>query len=405
MVNGRSAIITGLLVAAILLGAVSSGEARSALVTFKVTVPDDTPADADVYIAGNIDALGPWDPGKVELGKIGDRLYAISLVLEPGTTLKYKFTRGSWETVEKGPDFEELRDRELVVAGDTTVRIDVANWRDFFSGFERHSIVGDFRLHLDFRSEHLDNRRTIIVWLPPGYDEGEGRRYPVLYMHDGQNLFDAGSSFIGIEWGVDETVTRMIETEQVEPLIVVGVYNTSGRTFEYTPAPDQSRGGGGAELYAKFLIEEVKPFIDSEYRTLPGREHTGVMGSSFGGLASLYLGWKHSDVFSRIGAMSTSYLWGAGWILGMLEGQAPPRRARVWIDMGTGEDQSDRARDGVTDIIAAHRRARDILMEKGFEIGRDLAYVEDEGAIHNEGAWAARLPKALAFLFPPARKP
>jgi len=405
MTKTRSNIIAGLLVAAILLGACPPGSARPALVTFKVAVPEDTPSDASVYIAGNIDALGPWDPGKVELGKIGERLYAISLVLDPGTTLKYKFTRGTWESVEKGPDFEEIRDRELVIAGDVTVRVDVANWRDFSFGSERHSIVGDFRLHLDFRSEHLDNRRTIIVYLPPGYDEDPGHRYPVLYMHDGQNLFDAGSSFIGVEWGVDETIMRMVETEQVEPLIVVGIYNTSGRVFEYTPASDSSRGGGGAELYAMFLIEELKPFIDAEYRTLPDREHTGVMGSSLGGLVSLYLGWKHSDVFTRIGAMSTSYLWAGSWILGMLDGQERPSRTRVWIDMGTAEDQADRDRDGVTDIIAAHRRARDILMEKGFEFGRDLAYVEDQGAVHNERAWAARFPKALAFLFPRAPKP
>lgn len=394
---GRGLVVTALV---LLTGAAA---ARPAMVTFDVEAPEYTPADATLYIAGNIDALGPWDPGKVALGRLPNGHHAVTLVLPLGTELHYKITRGSWATVEKGPEYEEIPDRRHEVTGDETVEIVVENWRDFGEAPQSYNITGEFRLHIDFHSERLGNNRTVVVYLPPGYEDEPKRRYPVLYMHDGQNLFDARSSFIGVEWNVDETVTRMVESGEVAPLIVVGIYNTFDRVNEYTPAPDSKRGGGGARGYADFIVKELKPFIDANYRTLPGRDHTGVMGSSLGGLVSLYLGWVHPEVFSRIGAMSTSYGWADDYIVGLYEGGDLADDMRIWIDMGTAEDEKDSDGDGVSDIIELHRRMRDVLIGKGLEMGRTLRYVEDEGAIHNERAWAARLPKALEFLFPARR--
>jgi predicted alpha/beta superfamily hydrolase len=397
----RSTAIAVLLgVAALALPAAAS--ARDAMVTFKVLVPEGTPPDASVFISGNIPALGPWDPGKVELGLIGERSYAITLMLPPGLDFRYKFTRGTWETVEKGRFHEEIPDRELHVIGDETIVVRVANWRDYGGAREIHTVTGNIRRHENFASAALGNRRTLIVYLPPGYGDEEERAYPVLYMHDGQNLFDAGTSFIGVEWNVDETLERMIPHDEVAPLIVVGICNTSEREFEYTPVQDRNRGkGGGADRYATFIIDEVKPFIDANYRTLPGREHTGIMGSSLGGIASLYIAWTHPEVFSRVGAMSTAWWWSNAQILKVLEELSPPPGVRLWLDMGTAEDSTDRNRDRVPDLIELHRRARNILMKKGLAIPRRLRYVEDEGAVHNERAWAARFPRAVSFLFPP----
>ena len=375
--------------------------ARGAMVTFKVLVPVDTPPDASVFIAGSIPSLGPWDPGKVKLGKIGDLSYGITLMLPAGLEFQYKFTRGSWETVEKGRWFEEVPDREHNVLGDETVAVHVLNWRDYSGEREIYTVVGDVRHHEDFPSTALGNTRCVLVYLPPSYEEGEERRYPVLYMHDGQNIFDAATSFIGVEWGVDETLERMIEEGLVEPLIVVGISNTDEREFEYTPTQDSGRGkGGGASRYADFIVDELKPYIDATYRTRPEREHTGIMGSSLGGIASLYIAWTHPDVFARVGAMSTSYWWSNSQILRMLAEVNPPPGVKVWLDMGTAEDESDRNGDGVPDIVEQHRRARNILMRKGLAIPRRLRYIEDEGAIHNERAWAARFPRAVEFLFP-----
>jgi len=389
-----------LVVTAALLTATGAANAREAMVTFRVRVPERTPPDAEVFITGNIDALGPWNPGKVELGRIDERVYAVTIILPPGLDLRYTITRGTWDTVERTSDFEPKPDRRLAVVGDETVGIEVEAWRDFAPYRERHTVVGDLRYHRDFRSEKLGNSRNLLVYLPPGYDDHPDARYPVLYMHDGQNLFDAATSFIGVEWNVDETVTRMVEDGEVRPLIVVGVENTSQRAFEYTPVPDRARGGGGGDIYASFLVDEVKPFIDTNYRTMPDAAHTGIMGSSFGGLASIYTAWKHPDVFTRVGAMSTSYGWAGGHIIGFVESNPPPPGARVWIDMGTAEYPTDSDGDGISDIIEQHRRFRDALLEQGLTLPGTLAYVEDEGAVHNERAWAARFPRALRHLFP-----
>jgi predicted alpha/beta superfamily hydrolase len=388
---------------ALLSAGVVPAQARGAMVTFKVHVPESTPPEASVFMSGDIPSLGPWDPGKVELGMIGERLYAITLVLPADTELRYKFTRGTWETVEKGPDYEEIPDRVLKVVGDETVPIWVDSWRDMSPFRENHTVVGDLRRHANFPATKLGNHRDILVLLPPGYEEHPDTRYPVLYMHDGQNLFDAATSFIGVEWSVDETVARMVDDGQVRPLIIVGICNTPDRAFEYTPAADRSRGGGGAALYADFILNDLKPFIDRTYRTLPDRESTGVAGSSLGGLVSLYLAWSHPDVFSRVAAMSTSYGWADQWIVNFLAEKEPPPAVRLWLDMGTAEDSTDRDRDGVPDIIQLHRRVRDILMEKGLTIPGRMRYVEDEGAVHNERAWSARFPRALQFLFPGRR--
>ncbi|MFH1689840.1 MAG: alpha/beta hydrolase-fold protein [Candidatus Eisenbacteria bacterium] len=399
--NSPAAVRLLVLAAAVVFAFPVAASARDAMVTFKVFAPEDTPSDASVFIAGSIPSLGPWDPGKVKLGNIGDRTYAITLILPAGLNFQYKFTRGSWETVEKGRWFEEIPDREHHVLGDETVAVNVKNWRDFSGEREIYTVVGDIRHHEDFSSTALGNTRSVLVYLPPGYDEDEDQRYPVLYMHDGQNLFDAETSFIGVEWSVDETLERMIGEKRVRPLIVVGIYNTGEREFEYTPTQDAGRGkGGGASRYADFIVDELKPYIDATYRTMPGREHTGIMGSSLGGIASLYIAWTHPDVFSRVGAMSTAYWWSNSQILTMLAGTSPPPGVRVWLDMGTAEDTSDKNWDKVPDIIEQHRRARNILMKKGLQIPRNLRYIEDEGAIHNERAWASRFPQAVEFLFP-----
>ena len=158
-----------------------------------------------------------------------------------------------------------------------------------------HTLTGDIRFHHDFHSRFLAHDRDVIVYLPPGYRKTKMKRYPVLYLQDGQNLFDGATSFIpGRDWGVDETAERLIKAGEIEPLIIVGIYNTGmDRLDEYTPtADDRLKKGGSADLYGRMLVDELKPFIDSSYRTNSGHEHTGLGGSSLGGLVSLYLGLK-----------------------------------------------------------------------------------------------------------------
>jgi predicted alpha/beta superfamily hydrolase len=225
------------------------------------------------------------------------------------------------------------------------------------------------------------------------YEEEPVRRFPVLYMHDGQNVFDGATAYIaGKEWEADEAAERLIEEGRIEPLIIVAVDNGGmARADEYLPTVHRGHGGR-LDQYARMLIEEVKPWADETFRTRPGREDTGIAGSSFGGIASLWIGLTHSDVFGKIAALSTSVNFDDEQILRFVAALPGKPEAMIWTDMGTDEGPGQ---------IKAGRRLRDALVAKGWEEGRDLAYLEAEGEPHNEVAWSKRMPAILEFLYPP----
>jgi predicted alpha/beta superfamily hydrolase len=251
---------------------------------------------------------------------------------------------------------------------------------------------GQLRKHENFRSRFLRNQRDLIVYTPPRYDEQPERRFPVLYLHDGQNLFDGATSYIpGQDWHVGETATYAINLGQVQPLIIVGMYNTKARIREYTPTQVPKLGGGRADRYEKFLLQEVKPFIEREYRTLSDPWNTGIGGSSLGGLVSLYLGLKGTRVFGKIAALSPSVWWNQRVIVRFAEAAPPEPRPRIWLDIGTREGPR---------IVDDVEKFRDVLLAKGWQHERDLHYERVEGAEHNEAAWAARVGPFLRFLFP-----
>ena len=251
---------------------------------------------------------------------------------------------------------------------------------------------GQLRKHEKFRSRFLRNQRDLIVYTPPGYEDQRGRHFPVLYLHDGQNLFDGATSFIpGQDWHVGQTADYGIQAGVVAPLIIVGMYNTKARIREYTPTHVPKLGGGRADRYAKFLIEEVKPFIEREYRALSGVQHTGIGGSSLGGLVSLYLGLQHSRIFGKIAALSPSVWWNQLVINRFARTATVKSRPRIWLDIGTREGSR---------IVHDVEKFRDVLLEKGWQLDRDLHYERVEGAEHNEAAWAQRVGPFLQFLYP-----
>jgi len=260
-----------------------------------------------------------------------------------------------------------------------------------------HTLTGDFCLHPRFHSRFLRADRDVLVFLPPGYDAGGKRRYPVLYLQDGQNLFDGATSFLpGQEWRVDETATALIARGALEPLIIVGVSNAGNdRIEEYTPTragAGVARGRGGeAAAYGRMLTEELKPYMDRHYRTRTDAAHTGLGGSSLGGLVSLWLGLRYPKTFGRLACLSTSAWWDARMLARQVRALPAKSPGRIWLDIGTAED---------ADSVAAVRDLRDALAAKGWKPGVDLHYFEAPGAAHNEAAWAARVGPMLTFLFP-----
>jgi predicted alpha/beta superfamily hydrolase len=265
----------------------------------------------------------------------------------------------------------------------------------------KHTLTGNIKRHRAFPSKILGNRRDILVYLPRGYRHLARRRYPVLYLQDGQNVFDAATSFSGVEWGVDETAERLIKENLIEPLIVVAIANTGEqRINEYAPtrgvidtkAKRKKRSKGLARKYARFLIDELKPYIDRKYRTNPDAEFTGLGGSSLGGLVTLVIGILYPEVFSRLIVMSPSIWWDDFAIYRLVDSieQKPP--LKIWLDTGTAEPGWEQARELLNR-----------LLEKGWKLQKDIQYMEAQGGDHSEAAWAARVEPALRFLFPPVK--
>jgi enterochelin esterase-like enzyme len=247
--------------------------------------------------------------------------------------------------------------------------------------------------HQGFRSRFLRNQRDLIVYLPPGYEAQRARRFPVLYLHDGQNLFDGATSFIpGMDWHVGQTADRCIYEKKIQPLIIVGIYNAGkARVREYTPTQVPRLGGGRADRFAKFVLEEVMPFTQAEYRSISGPEFTGMGGASLGGLLSLYLGLKLPHVFGKLAALSPSVWWNQRVITRFAEAAAVHPRPRIWLDVGTREGPR---------IVKDVEQFRDVLVQKEWRLGQDLHYERVEGGEHNEAAWAQRVGPFLEFLFP-----
>jgi predicted alpha/beta superfamily hydrolase len=262
----------------------------------------------------------------------------------------------------------------------------------------KHTLTGKIKRHRGFRSKILGNRRDVLVYLPRGYRRFSHQRYPVLYLQDGQNVFDAATSFTGVEWGVDETAERLIQEKLIEPLIIVAIANTGkDRIHEYAPSPgavfesalEESRSRGLGRDYGRFLIEELKPYIDEKYRTKCEAEFTGLGGSSMGGLVTMALGLWFPNVFTRLLVMSPAVWWDDEVIVRRVEELDSKLPLKIWLDTGSNETGWERA-----------QTLRDALVEKGWRLHHDLNYLEVKGGDHSEGAWAARVGPALRFLFP-----
>ncbi len=257
---------------------------------------------------------------------------------------------------------------------------------------------GRFHTHDDFPSSYLDNRRTLTVWLPPGYDKRARTRFPVLYLHDGQSVFDATRAPGGTGWDAHVTAARLIRAGRLRPVILVGIDNTPARLDEYAVHRDAGEDAGGrGHDYAHFVVDEVKPFIDAHYRTAPDRRHTAVAGSSLGGLITLSMARLHPQRFGLCGLLSPSLWWARCKELRAAEaGGTWLRRMRCWLDMGTREGTG---RGHVTSGITQSRRLAACFDKAGMVPGRDYYYLEVAGGEHNEAAWAARLDKVLLFFF------
>ena len=350
-------------------------------VTFRFAHFPENHLSETFFIAGK---FNDWHPGSEQYSfhRKEDGSAGITLSLAAGS-YEYKFTRGEWPKVETTPDGKNLANRSINVNQDTTVHIDIASWADDFNKdvFPEKRHTASSNVHIidtAFYMSQLQRERRIWIYLPAGYEDSR-KKYPVIYMHDGQNLFDEATSFAG-EWGVDEYMDSLRATGDDEA-IIVGIDNgQSKRMTEYNPYTFGQFGKGEGDHYVDFLVKNLKPFIDKNYRTLKGRPNTFIAGSSMGGLISLYAVLKYPKIFGGAGIFSPAF-WTAKGIDSMVRSHGRSISARLFFYAG--------GREGNSMVVNQKRIINEIELSSASKIKE----VVDSGGQHNEAAWRKYFPE------------
>jgi enterochelin esterase-like enzyme len=397
-------------------------------VTIRALVPENS---GPVFLAGNLPELGPWRAdGAVMQGNGRER--TITLRVPLGTAFEYKITQGAWDREGLGPSGTVMPNARIDVDGDEIASITIVDWKhdvnEYVGDPVGAGVLGELLYWRDVASPRLQHARHVSIYLPPQYAADPAARFPVIYAHDGQNLFDPRIANTGVDWGVDEAMEALTAEGAIEPAIVVGIWSTPDRRLEYAPAgvlalvsddvkadaaeefPEDLRVG---DAYLRFIVEELKPRVDREFRTRPGRDSTFLMGSSMGALISVYGMAEYPDVFG--GAAGLSMHWPTGiserniverqeiWrpaIVAAYQSYFESRRLDpaahlMWVDHGTGF---------LDHLYVPYQEAMlPVLHRLGYVEGVTLAARAYPGANHNETAWRARLREPLTFLLRPRR--
>ena len=335
-------------------------------------------SSGNIFLAGSFNGWQPGDSAymftKDQAGEI-----RLDLGLQPGK-YEFKLTRGSWDKAECHMDGQSIANRFLEVTGDATVELVPEAWTDQFQKPVKHSTAGKQVMLLDtaFYIPQLKRHRAIHIYLPADYSVSK-KRYPVLYMHDGQNLFNDSTSYAG-EWGVDECLDSM-----KKQCIVVGIDNGPERIHEYCAYDMKEYGKAEGRSYVDFLVKTLKPFIDKKFRTLPGHDHTFIAGSSLGGLISLYAVLRYPAVFGGAGLFSTS-LWINPEMWAYIRQRAPLVHSKLFFYAGKQEDET---------MVQNTLKALKIFMKTSHSATRTV--IRDEGR-HNEATWRREFPGFYEFL-------
>ncbi len=355
-----------------------------AQVTFVIEkLPETTSFTDSIYISGNFEN---WSGGQEDY-KLSNENNRYSITLpEQKKSITFKFTKGSWDSVEC--DFEgnniENRSYSFIKKKDT-VTISIQNW---FNSNEKNSTASCqvSVLKDDFTIPQLNRKRRIWIYLPTNYQESK-ERYPVLYMHDGQNLFDEATAYAG-EWGIDETLNKLYEKQEFK-VIVVGIDNgQETRMNEYSPWDNSRFGKAEGQAYLQFIVETLKPYIDTNFKTLPEKENTAMMGSSMGGLISHYAGLAYPEVFSRVGVFSPSF-WYSKNCFDLAKSNLKGVNSKMYFLMGGKEGKK---------MVSNMKKMIKTMKESGFEKENIKSKIV-QGAKHNEQFWSGEFEEAVLWLF------
>ena len=340
--------------------------------TIRIESKPATHAVDSIFAVGNFNAWNAGNPAYIFAPNINGQF---ELVIKNITEapLEFKFTRGSWDKAAVSKAGADLENNRITLTSDTTIDVSIEGWKDDFAGAEKQH-TASHNVHIlsaDFAMPQLDRTRKIWIYLPEGYKKGR-RKYPVMYMQDGQNLFDDFTSFSG-EWNIDETLDALIKTG-TPPCIVVGIDNGPQRMTEYNPYTFEKFGKGEGDKYLNFIAKTLKPFVDKHYRTLKARESTTIAGSSMGGLIAYYALLKHPETFGNAGIFSPSF-WIADKIKALTTTNGSKLKGKLFFYIGAKEGE-----DNVKNM-------EDIVQKLGVNSTANIYSVVDPEGQHNEQAW------------------
>jgi len=340
--------------------------------------------DSKIFITGNDDQLGNWNGDSIQLNKSENVKWTKEFSFEKGKKIEFKITRGSWKSEALNNDGLIPSNYSFEVFNDTTIEIKVNLWADQTERKVEGQITGTVKYYRNFQGQGI-KPRDVIVWLPPGYETELNKNYSVLYMHDGQNIVDPNTSSFQVDWQLDENADSLIRKRLIQPIIIVGIYNSPDRDFEY----DEVTLG---KAYMNFIIDSLKPFIDRNYRTLSDRENTANGGASLGGLISFILVWEHSDVFSKALCFSPAFkIDKYNFVDNITDYNGKKKNIKVFINNGDNELDSQ-LQPGVDEMLTA-------LIHKGYRQGKDFYSFKAKHSQHGERDWSKGVWRSLIFLF------
>lgn len=352
-------------------------------VTFKSgTIPVFKTANKNIFLAGD---FNNWNPANTKWQLQPDGAGGYQAIIDmPSGKYSFKATKGSWETVECGPNGGDVANRDISINHDTTIMINITGWKDDFPPQQKkHTASANVHIISEsFDIPQLGRQRRVWIYLPPDYSRSK-KKYPVIYMHDGQNLFDEYTSGYG-EWGIDEIMDKLPDAQQS---IIVGIdHGGEYRITEYDPYDSRYGKGRGAD-YVDFLVKNLKPYIDAHYRTRPDAKHTTIAGSSMGGLISMYAVLKYPRIFGNGGIFSPAF-WIATQIYELAEQQPLPSATRFYFVCGDSESES---------MAADMQKMAGIIQAKGLA-EKNITTVIMQGERHNEKQWNKDYPAFYNWL-------
>lgn len=353
-------------------------------ITLRLELLCSMPDNQNIYISGNTPQIGNWNPKGVALKQINKQKYEIVFSVPQKSVLEFKITRGTWKT-QAIFDFENVPPDNMVIEiGEKAhhkIQLKILGFLDMLSVIS-DPVMGTLELLDDIEFDKLRYPRTIRIWKPHKYNHSN-EPISVIYMHDAQNLFEPATSFAGIDWKVDETISLLLQKKIIKNCMVVGIDNSPDRMEELNFFTETGKA------YAEYLLNVLKPLIDKKYKLSGLAEHNFVMGSSMGGLMSFQLYMAFPEVFGGAACLSSAFQKTNGLIFDQVN-SAPtlPLNGKIYLDTGEYEPP----------IASGYFKMKKILIKKGFEEEKNLMGFYDKKATHTESAWAKRLHIPLKFL-------